>query len=200
VSSVYDWLEGPFERRVRRAGVDRLAIRVGERVLELGYGTGHGLAALGHELGQGGVLVGLDLSTGMQRKARERLSSEGVTADLVCGDASALPLRAGSFDVAFTSFTLELFDTPEIPVVLGEVRRVLRPGGRLGVVALSLSEPPAVASRLYLAGHRRFPRLLDCRPIPTVRLLQEGGYSVDSASTRQMWGLPVDLVVASRAR
>jgi ubiquinone/menaquinone biosynthesis C-methylase UbiE len=198
VSAVYDWLEGPFERRVRRAGLDRLAVRPGERILELGYGTGHALVALADETGPGGLVVGLDLSPGMQQKALARLTRAHARAALVHGDAEALPLCDSSFDAAFTSFTLELFDTPEIPTVLTELRRVLRPGGRLGIVALSLSDVPHFASRLYLAGHRRFPRLLDCRPIPTARLLTSTGYRLESVSTRPMWGLPVDLVVASR--
>jgi ubiquinone/menaquinone biosynthesis C-methylase UbiE len=198
VSAVYDWLEGPFERRIRQAGIDRLGARPGERVLELGYGTGHGLVALAGEIGPSGSLVGLDLSSGMQAKALARLEAAGARADLVCGDAASMPLREGAFDAAFTSFTLELFDTPEIPTVLGELRRILRHDGRLGVVALSLPANPGLTTRIYLAGHRRFPRLLDCRPIPTARLLEDAGYHIQSVSTRPMWGLPVDLVVASR--
>jgi len=196
VSAVYDWLEGPFERRVRQAGLDRLAVRPGQRVLEVGYGTGHGLVALAEEAGPGGLVVGVDLSPGMQRKARRRLAAAGVSAPFAEADALALPFRDGCFDAVFLSFTLELFDTPELPAALVELGRVLRGGGRLGVVALSL-EHPGWLTRTYLAGHRRFPRLLDCRPIPTRQLLDDAGYRIETATTRPMWGLPVDLVVAS---
>jgi demethylmenaquinone methyltransferase/2-methoxy-6-polyprenyl-1,4-benzoquinol methylase len=113
---------------------------------------------------------------------------------LVQGDATHLPYAAASFDAVFMSFTLELFDTPEIPVVLAACRRVLRPGGRLGVVALAQADNLAV--RLYEWAHRRFPRAVDCRPIQAPAALQAAGFQISAHQQGTMWGLPVDMVVA----
>jgi demethylmenaquinone methyltransferase/2-methoxy-6-polyprenyl-1,4-benzoquinol methylase len=200
VSHVYDWLEGPFEAGARRAGLRLVDLRAGEHVLDVGCGTGHALVDLARSTGPAGFAAGVDQSAGMQHAARRRLQKAGVRAALALADATALPYREANFDAVFMSFVLELFDTPEIPTVLAETRRVLRPGGRLGVVALGVTEQPGLMSRLYLAGHRHLPRVLDCRPIPTNQLLRDAGYRIEATVSRSMWGLPIDIIVASRPR
>ena len=71
--------------------------------------------------------------------AQARLSKAGLSGsvELKCGDATSLPFEAGFFDAIYMSFTLELFDTPEIGVVLNECQRVLRSDGRIGIVAMA---------------------------------------------------------------
>lgn len=199
ISGLYDWLEGPFEARARRAGLTLLDVRAGERVLDAGYGTGHALVQLARGVGPSGFAAGIDLSAGMEHVARRRLHKAGAHAALTRADAVALPFPDGSFDAAFMSFVLELFDTPDIPVVLGELRRVLRPRGRVGIVALGTREESTRASRLYIAAHRHFPRLVDCRPIPTTAMISAAGFRLQLLVHTLMWGLPVDVVVASPA-
>lgn len=173
VAAVYDFAENPFERRARRRGLQLLAVRPGELVLEIGPGTGHGLIALARAAGPAGQVIGVDLSARMLARSHRRAARAGYADGIVLiqGDAHQLPLRPGGFDAVFMSFVLELIDTPQIPAVLGECRRVLRPGGRLAVVSLQLTQPPAPMARLYLAARRHLPRLLDCRPIPVPDLL-----------------------------
>ena len=199
ISGVYDLLAEHSEGPIRQAGLNALALTPGERVLEIGYGTGHCLVELARAVAPKGRVFGIDLSEGMHSQARDRLENEHVAAivDLACGDASSLPYADGSIDAAFMSFTLELFDSPEIPRVLRECWRVLRPGGRVGVVAITKEGPGGLAIDVYEWTHQHFPNLLDCRPIFVRRALEDAGFSITSATVAKMW-VPVEIVVAER--
>ena len=199
ISGVYDLLAEHSEGPVRQAGLDMLALACGEHVLEIGYGTGHCLVQLAQAVGPKGKVFGIDLSEGMRERAHERLVREHLIdrVELSCGDATHLPYADGSVDAAFMSFTLELFDTPEIPLVLAECRRVLRAGGRIGVVAITKEGKEGIAVEAYEWTHRHFPNLLDCRPIFVRRALEEAGFSIRDAAITNMW-VPVEMVVAER--
>jgi demethylmenaquinone methyltransferase/2-methoxy-6-polyprenyl-1,4-benzoquinol methylase len=75
------------------------------------------------------------------------------------------------FDAVFLSFMLELFEGA-IPEVLVEVRRVLRVGGRVGIVAMSNTGETNAMTDLYEWLHRRWPQFIDCKPINLFRALQ----------------------------
>jgi demethylmenaquinone methyltransferase/2-methoxy-6-polyprenyl-1,4-benzoquinol methylase len=187
------------EKKFTEIGLDMVAVRVGEKVLEIGSGTGHALVELAHSAGHSGLACGLELSPGMIAIAHKliRAKSPESSAKLLNGDAGTLPFRDGAFDGVFLSFTLELFADLEIPVILGECRRVLKPGGRIGVVAMARSN--SLACRMYEWGHRQWPALLDCRPIALRRWLEESNYTIEKTSLKKMWGLPVEIVLGRPA-
>jgi demethylmenaquinone methyltransferase/2-methoxy-6-polyprenyl-1,4-benzoquinol methylase len=141
----------------------------------------------------------MDLSDGMLAIAQSRVDRAGLSGrvDLRAGDALALPFEPGSFDGVFMSFTLELFDTPEIPLVLNQCRTALRREGRMAVVALA--KKPGVAVRIYEWFHATLPRFVDCRPIYLQTDLASAGFSICDVSTLSMWGLPVEVILAQRA-
>lgn len=199
ISAVYDLLAERSEGPVRQAGIDKLAVAAGERVLEIGFGTGRSLVQLAKAAGPEGKVVGIDLSEGMRAQALERLQKTDLIGrvELSCGDATRLPYTDGSLDAVFTSFTLELFDTPEIPRVLAECGRVLRPGGRIGVVSITKEGKDGFAVEAYEWTHQHFPNLLDCRPIFVRRALEDAGFSIREATTMKMW-VPVEIVVAEK--
>lgn len=193
----YDFLAGS-EKKFIRLGLDLLDPQPAEKILEIGFGTGYAQQQIIPAL-DNGYSVGIDLSLGMALFAQRKLEKAGIApqANLLCSDSLPLPLQSDGFHAVFTSFTLELFDTPKIPMVLGECRRVLKPEGRLVVVSLSKDQPLGAMGRLYEAFHDQFPTVADCRPIPVLRILAENGFQVNHSTTRKMWGLPVCLAQAS---
>jgi len=196
LSRWYDWIAAS-EARYRQVGVRTLNLQPGERILEIGFGTGSCLLEFARQVGPDGWVCGIDLSDGMTEVAGNRLSESGLAerVSLTLGDASQAPFTGDSFDAMFMSFTLELFDTPEIPRVLHQCRRILRPGGRLGVVTLVKTDQPNFAERTYEWFHARMPVSVDCRPIMAQAALQEAGFAIVEVISEKMWGLPVEIIV-----
>ncbi|MBN2387408.1 MAG: methyltransferase domain-containing protein [Anaerolineales bacterium] len=197
MSRWYDLFAGS-ERRFTEAGLRLLDPRPGERVLEIGFGTGHALVGLARAVGEAGQVDGIDLSPGMLAVARRRLARHGLAGrvNLQLGDATRLPHPEGHFQAALSSFTLELFSAQEMSVVLAECLRVLQTGGRLGLVALAKEDRPAV--RLYEWFRQRMPRVIDCRPIFAEQALQAAGFRLTATRHQAMWGLPVAILVGQK--
>jgi ubiquinone/menaquinone biosynthesis C-methylase UbiE len=196
ISRVYDLLSDRSEAPMRRAGLELLKARAGERILEIGFGTGHNLVALARAVGPTGRVFGLDLSDQMLKLAKANLAKAGLLerARLRCGDAAQLPYSDGSMDGVFMSFTLELFDTPEIPKMLRECKRVLRPGGRIVVVGMSKDAKHEPLIEVFEWTHKHFPNFLDCRPIYVQEALEKAGFSIQKALKKHMW-IRVEIVL-----
>lgn len=102
----------------------------------------------------------------------------------------------GGLDAVFVSFALELFDSPELPVVAAGCHRLLRPGGRLCAVSLHKPDRDTWPVKLYEWAHRVMPRLVDCRPIRAAPILRDAGFVIQEEIMMKMWGLPVEILVA----
>ena len=200
ISKVYDLLSESTEGPVREAGLQMLAPQPGETVLEIGYGTGHALVWLARAVGpSGGKVHGIDLSDGMRGVADSLVRQEGVAGlvELRTGDATALPYPPDSFDAIFMSFTLELFDTLEIPVVLQQCLRVLKTSGRIVVVGMSQEGKHGLIYEAYEWTHQHFPNFVDCRPIFVSRVIADAGFQVIEKRNLQIW-VPMEIVRAGK--
>jgi arsenite methyltransferase len=109
----------------RRAVRGLLALQPGERVLDIGSGPGLLADEMAEEVGPEGRVHGIDPSESMLAIARRR----DTPVEYAAGDALALPFADAAFDAAVATQVYEY--VPDMPAALAEVRRVLRPGGRL---------------------------------------------------------------------
>jgi demethylmenaquinone methyltransferase/2-methoxy-6-polyprenyl-1,4-benzoquinol methylase len=116
------------DRGWRRATRAALELRPGQRVLDVGAGTGVSTQELGRS---GAYAVGADLSIGMLRAGRRTRP----TVPLLAGDALALPFADAAFDAVTISFALR--NVVDTGAALTELARVTRPGGRLVVCEFS---------------------------------------------------------------
>ena len=193
-------LAGLSEKKYKEMGLQILDIQAGEQVLELGFGTGQCLIKLVESTGETGNVFGVDLSQGMLDVAHSKLLKAEISdsVELCLGDAMKLPYADNSFDAAYSSFTLELFDTPEIPVVLSECQRVLKSGARLCIVSMSKKAINGFIVNLYEWTQKNFNKYVDCRPIYVEQCIKENGFHIRSVTEMSMFGLPVDIVLAQK--
>lgn len=197
ISRFYDYFAGVFEKKYRNMTLERLDIKRGETVLEIGFGTGHCLKQMAESVGEEGRIYGIDISSGMLEVSKRRLEEAGLLdrVKLYCGDALKMPYEDNKFDAVFMSFTLELFDTPEIPKVLDKIERVLKANGRLGVVSMSKEDGDSILLRMYEWTHKKFPKYADCRPIYIKQSIKDAGFEIEYKEKVKLFGLPGEIVI-----
>jgi phosphatidylethanolamine/phosphatidyl-N-methylethanolamine N-methyltransferase len=145
LASVYDLIFGPTLHPGRLQALKRMDIRPGDRVLEVGVGTGINAALYPKTCS----VVGIDLSGSMLEKARERVARKGMThVRLLQMDAADLKFADNSFDVVYAPYLISV--VPDPIAVAREMRRVARPGGRIVILNHFRSSNP-ILSRIERA-------------------------------------------------
>jgi phosphatidylethanolamine/phosphatidyl-N-methylethanolamine N-methyltransferase len=142
LASVYDVIFGPSLHTGRLQALQRMALQPGDRVLEVGVGTGLNATLYPREC----QVTGIDLSESMLERARERVARKGATnVRLLQMDAARLRFADGSFDIVYAPYLISV--VPDPLSVAREMRRVCRPGGRIIFLNHFLSQN-AVLSRM----------------------------------------------------
>ena len=142
------------ERRLRRQLVDHGRVSAGEAVLDVGSGTGTLLRTVRDAVHDVGRLCGIEPSSEMIEHARRLANDAGVTLELEQGFADRLPFPDQSFDVVFCSFVIHHLPPATTRAAFGEMRRVLRPGGRLVVADFKRGHGEPLGTRIHDAVGR----------------------------------------------
>jgi ubiquinone/menaquinone biosynthesis C-methylase UbiE len=174
------------ETRARHRALELAKIQPGESVLEVAVGTGRLFSTLARAANLKRC-VGVEVSSGMLRRARGRLDSEFRRACTLCrADAVELPFPGEMFDVLFNCYMLDLLPEADIARALEEFRRVLKSSGRLVLVVMA--EQGKLLNTAWMGIYRHAPLFLGgCRPVALNPLLKETGWRVEVQEMLRQW-------------
>jgi ubiquinone/menaquinone biosynthesis C-methylase UbiE len=130
IAGLYDILDWPFEAGRYRRIRPRLFAGLEGRILDAGVGTGRNIAYYP----PGADMVGIDFSPAMLERARRRAEKLGRAVDLRRMDVTALDLPPATFDAVVATFLFCVLPDEQQPRALGELSRVLKPGGTIRIL------------------------------------------------------------------
>jgi phosphatidylethanolamine/phosphatidyl-N-methylethanolamine N-methyltransferase len=186
LAKVYDLIFGPTLHPGRLQAIQRMDIQSGERVLEVGVGTGINLSLYPKNCS----VIGIDFSVSMLEKARERAARKEIrNVRLLQMDAADLKFADGSFDIVYAPYLISV--VPDPVKVAQEMRRVCRPGGRIIFLNHFLSPNPILSriERLIspLTIHIGFKADLDLPAFLAQADLQP--QSIEKVNVPKIWSL-----------
>lgn len=147
------------EKRFREAILSLAGLSAGERVLDVGCGTGTLAMGIKRKVGSEGAVNGIDASTEMVALAREKTRAAGLEVDSQVAPAQELPFGDSSFDAVLCTMVMHHLPRDQRANAIAEMFRVLKPNGRLLIV--DLSREGGVLARLNLIALLHGQRSLD---------------------------------------
>jgi ubiquinone/menaquinone biosynthesis C-methylase UbiE len=171
-ASNYDVM-AEWEREFHEEAVETAEVQKGQRVLVVACGTGRGMTELAQAVGPTGRVDALDISEQMIEQARAKTAALGLTnrVHFEQGNAKELPYPDETFDIVYNGYMLDLIPLDGFDVILEEMRRVLKPGGKL--VLLNMSKPDE--KKTFYESIYKWTGI-PCRPVLMAPYLEKLGF------------------------
>jgi phosphatidylethanolamine/phosphatidyl-N-methylethanolamine N-methyltransferase len=186
IAKVYDYTYGPTLHPGRLEAIEKMRIRPGTHVLEVGVGTGINLSLYPRT----SRVTGVDLSSRMLDKARRRIAQKGlINCDVLEMDATKMTFADNSFDVVYAPYVISV--VPDPVGVAREMYRVCRPGGRVIILNHFKSFNP-VMSRIETAISPMTVHIGFTADLDLPRFLEQADLrptSVEKVNVPKMWTL-----------
>ncbi len=193
--------QGFYETAALHDLVAHLELATCHSVVEFGFGTGR-LAAelLSAQLPADATYFGVEVSATMVRLAKGRLQAFAARAEVRQSDGTPhIDAKDDTFDRFISTYVLDLLSHDDVRTILAEARRVLKPGGLLGLVSLTDGVSPLsrLVSTTWRGLHRISPWLVGgCRPIALHSFLSSGEWRIEHRKVIVRFGVPSEIVVA----
>jgi ubiquinone/menaquinone biosynthesis C-methylase UbiE len=198
-AAFYDQVVAEHQAAAKLIALEMLARQPGDRFLEVAVGTGWAFTRALQATGPEGA-YGMEVAPGMLDVTRDRLTEDlSRLPALLLGDSASLPFRDASIDCLLCTYTLECMPAGLIAQTLREMRRVLRPQGRLVLADLTEGEEgDAAMTEEWKAGFTRDPEFFGgARPIRLAPLVEEHGFELaERRYSGHGAGWPSEIVLA----
>jgi demethylmenaquinone methyltransferase/2-methoxy-6-polyprenyl-1,4-benzoquinol methylase/phosphoethanolamine N-methyltransferase len=170
------------ERRLREMTADMAGIKPGDRVLDVGCGPGNLTLAAKSRTGTGGEVHGIDAAPEMIEVAMGKAAKSGADVDFRVGLIEEIPFEDGYFDVVLSSLMIHHLPDDLKRRGFTEIRRVLKPGGRLLIVDF---KPPSNHFMKHILAHILSHRMMKVDVDGYVPMMEQAGFSnIEKGSTQ----------------
>ncbi len=194
IAPIYDLFGIWMESKARQRAIDMAAIKNGEKILEVAFGTGLNFVEILKRNPQGWV-NGIDVSMKMLERARKRIFKTGQNNyALDLGDCRHLPFEDGTFDILMTEYLLDILPVEDFIPILLEFRRVLKDGGE--IVLVNMTKGERWLNKIYEEIYKLKPPLLaGCRGVMAQPFLEEIGFKEFQREFVSQLGFPSEVVL-----
>jgi ubiquinone/menaquinone biosynthesis C-methylase UbiE len=193
IAPIYDLFGILMESKARQRALDMAAIRNGEKVLEVAFGTGLNFVEI-LKRNPSGWVDGIDVSTKMLERTRKRISKTGQqNYTLYLCDCRHLPFEDGTFDVLMNQYLLDILPVEDFMPILFEFKRVLKNGGK--IVLVNMTKGEKWVNQIYEEIYKLKPPLLaGCRGIMVQPFLEEIGFKEFQREFVSQLGFPSEII------
>jgi ubiquinone/menaquinone biosynthesis C-methylase UbiE len=170
------------EGEMREKALRLARLSSGESVLDIGCGTGTLAIAAKRRVGESGMACGVDASPQMLARAVKKARKAGLGVDFRNAAAEALPFRDSQFDVVLSTLMLHHLPGKVREQCVQEIRRVLKPGGRVLIIDFGPPEPrqKSIIDHFQHHGHASLPSMIELVQRVGMEVAESGAVSISN--------------------